>query len=358
MSEPVMSVATFASLDDMNREALEVFEKKKEELRSYNATIQEAETLLKSLTQTLEEKQAKLAELSKDSGDIFAVRRLLEQEATQISEEGEASIRELTEKHKEEIEELKADFEQILQGTSLWAQQHASVAITDKQSRLSEARKLAQETKQRFDEISFIKPMKKRNDESRKSVANQIAQLESQISEITALTREELRESRAKIDECVAAVEIRQKEQAAEVKRLEDELQKRKEHYDAHVEALKEQFELEKSTVEQAIESAKKKSEKTQTIIKQLEEHHDTQLNEVLADMETMRKSVTDAKKMTEENTSLREIARKIKELEMEKRALIDETRIVKNEISELEDENALLKRELQNLNNKLYLNK
>jgi chromosome segregation ATPase len=192
-------------------------------------------------------------------------------------------------------------------------------------------------------------------DSNQKNNAEQISRLEEQISELTALTREELRDARAKIDECVAAVELRRQSHAAELKRLEDEAAQRSERYQAHLSALREQYELERATIEQQIEAAEGRAANTEKIIEKLEQHHQTQLKEVLGDMDTMRRSIgSPAKKNRQNAESMRAIVRESQRLADECRGVEEETRVIDAEIEELENENRDLRQELTRLSGML----
>jgi chromosome segregation ATPase len=216
----------------------------------------------------------------------------------------------------------------------------------------------AKEAKRQLNELTFVKNRSKTSrfvDSNQKNNAEQISRLEEQISELTALTREELRDARAKIDECVAAVELRRQSHAAELKRLDDEAAQRNERYQAHVSALREQYELERATIEQQIQAAEGRAANTEKIIEKLEQHHQTQLREVLGDMETMRKSSeSPAKKNRQNAESMRAIVRESQRLADECRGVEEETRVIDAEIDELENENRDLRQELTRLSGML----
>jgi chromosome segregation ATPase len=147
------------------------------------------------------------------------------------------------------------------------------------------------------------------------------------------------------------AVELRRQSHAAELKRLEDEANERQERYDAHLSALREQYDVEKTTIEQQIEAAEARTANTENIIASLEQHHATQLKEVLGDIETMRKSYGSPDKRNVPNAeSIRAVIRESQRLAEECRNFEEESRLVDGEISELETENRDLRNELARL--------
>ena len=216
---------------------------------------------------------------------------------------------------------------------------------------LEALRREAEATKRQLDEVTFMTTRtqaSKQTENAQKSNAEEISALENQISELTSITREELRDSRAKIDETLAAIELRRVSHEAELKRLDEEITQRKESYDQHIEAIKQQYANERQTVEQSIASANAKAENTEKIIKQLERHHEAQLNQVLGDIETMRRSTgMSGSKPKQSIEEMRATIRDNQKIADECRGLDDEIRMVNEEIRSLEEENRDLKQEL-----------
>ena len=67
MESGMRSAARLVTIDEMNQEALQLFESKKQELRNYNATIAEAERVMKQMQEKLEQRQKDLEDLKKTS---------------------------------------------------------------------------------------------------------------------------------------------------------------------------------------------------------------------------------------------------------------------------------------------------
>jgi len=362
-SNPYSSVspAKFSSLEDMNIEAQQVLEQKRKELESYQSTVAQAEKILSDLKQQIIDKTEELKKLSSeeyteidDTEQVHA-----EHEINILEQKHSEEIQLLKSKHEEEMHSLKLDFQQTLQEAENWASQHSSIALQEKLDELEALRKEADSTKRQLDEQTFITlktPEMKESDEDLKKSASEIAALENQISEITAITREELRDSRAKIEECIVAIDLRKQAHETELKKLDDEILQRRESYETHILTLKEQFELEKQTAEQMISAANERSESTERIIKQLEKHHESQLEEVLGDIETMRRSTGgNSSRPRASNEEMKSLIRESYRIQEEIRALDDETRIVDQEIFELDHENKELKEELRRLEGILH---
>jgi chromosome segregation ATPase len=228
------------------------------------------------------------------------------------------------------------------------------MALERKQAELDAVKKLEAEAKQRLNELALVprRLTSRAADERHRELGNRIAALEGQISEVTAVTREEMRDARNKIEESVVAVEMRRKSQVAEIARLEAERDSRDEKYEAVLAALQEEFDATKAALQMAIDNAAQKAVHTEQMIAKLGEHHQSQLSEALDDMRFVKQSVLITQKQEEEGqTTVRSMIRNIEALEAEKRAIVDELKIVRAEIGDLDEENAILRRELAKLN-------
>jgi hypothetical protein len=348
--------AQFSSLEEMNNEAQKILDLKKEELTNYQNVVLDAENILRKLTTEVEDRTKLLQQIRED--DQTEIDNLEDQKAerelSMNQKMHEDEIAKLKSQHQEEMTKLQADFQQTLTEAENWANKHSEIALQEKMDELELLKQEAVATKRQLDEVTFMTTRTKEAKESeneQKKNTEEITALENQISELTSITREEMRDSRAKIDETLAAIEIRRVSHQAELKRLDEELFQRKESYDQHLESIKLQYENERNAAEQSIQSAIKKAENTESIYKQLEEHHKAQLAQVLSDIDSMRKytgstsnpkqSVEEMKQSLRDNQSIRD---EIKSLE-------DELKMVNEECRRLEDENRDLKLDLQRYN-------
>ena len=349
------NAARFSSLEEMNAEGQETIAKKDAELRAYTQTVAEAERILAQLNRQIEQKTAELAAIQARDDEQDAEQLHIQRELAELDEKHNAEIAALRAKHEKEMATLRSDFEQTLREAEEWANHHSEIALQDKMRELTRLKEEAQEAKRQLNEVMFVKNRTREAraiDSHQKDNADQIAKLEEQISELTALTREEMRDARAKIDECVAAVELRRQGNAAELKRLDDEARDRKERYDAHINALREEYELERSTIEQQIAAANARAENTERIIQRLEQHHEAQLTEVLGDIETMRRScASPSAQSLQYQERMRATIRESQRLSEEFRNIEQESVMIDREINELESENRELKHELARLN-------
>lgn len=358
--------ANITELEEMNKEADMMLKQKEKELQSYTDAVKEADNILRQLQKIVASKTAELASITKPDENAETDRFAVEEEIEKLEAEHQKEMQRLQDQHTNEMIALKADFQNTLNEAENWSNRHAEIALQEKMNELEKLKQEAIEAKQKLNETTFLRSRsssynngqnnsKSSNLLTQKTVADQIAKLEEQLSELTSVTREELRDSRAKIDECVAAIELRRQSQAAEIRRLEDEIKQRQERYANHIAAVKEQFQLERQTLEQSIEVTSNRGTNTEKIISQLEQHHEAQLSEVLNDIESMQKSIENSGNKANSNAaSVRSVIREIQQLMEEKSGIIEETKMIENEIQELDDENESLKKELNILRSRL----
>jgi chromosome segregation ATPase len=137
------------------------------------------------------------------------------------------------------------------------------------------------------------------------------------------------------------------------IDRLDAECNSQKEKYEQHLSSLNAQFELEKASIEQQIASATQRAESSERIIRQLERHHDNQLNEVIGDIQTIRKS-SEAKGQNVSEEEIRKLVRQNQKLGEECSNAEMQVRMIDKEIEEIEQENAGLRRESEVLERRL----
>ena len=166
------------------------------------------------------QKTSELESLTKPDETQASERQMIEDEIEKLEAQHQREMQRLKEQHEEEMMTIKADFQQTLTESEKWSNRHAEIALQKKMTELETLKQEAAKAKQELNETTFVKSRSasyNRNNSTQennsiltqKMVAEQIAKLEEQLSELTAITREELRDSRAKINESVAAIELR-----------------------------------------------------------------------------------------------------------------------------------------------------
>lgn len=347
---------TQSKLEKLHNEAAMALAEKREIIQSLNDQIDEAE---KQCAQLKAELQAKALEMQDSESE----------DETQFVEE-EEDLPEFVaakQRHAEEIEKIKADQDEELKSLQLeftrklkaaeeWNNQHTETLKMDKQARIDELKSQLEMIKAQQTEALYTQTQARNKfyQESKAiSAANEqkIQSLENQLSELQAVSREELRDIRAKIDECLCTVELRQQEHDTEIARYEKEISERSEKYNNHISALSEQLKNEKARIDQDAIAAETKIQSLEKVLAQMEKHHQKQVDATMQDIERMKISITSAKARGDQTieatktsaTQVQTVSREVKQIQ-------EEIDLVDKEIQELTAENEELKAELARL--------
>ncbi|OHT09421.1 hypothetical protein TRFO_21651 [Tritrichomonas foetus] len=333
-----------------------MLDQKQQEIENFSKTVAEAEELLSKLQEEIREKEALLDDLeSNDSDSDFQIQNEFDKEIENLIERQNKEISDLQMRHEDEMNQLKLEFEQTLNNAEKWANKHAEIIYQEKVKELNEINQQSTKAKFTLNEATFTKrgPRSIRAlDELQKSNSNQIADLETQISELSAIAREEARNAKAEIDECVTSIELRKESQASELRNLQIEASKRSETYKSHIETLKEQFLIEEQTIQNEIDALQARTLNIEGLIDQIGRHHEIQTSSVTSDIETIRRSIGS------ENTNLRHsydsnyrsTIRETHNLFRECQKIEEETALLDREMLQLDEENKQLKKDLKKL--------
>jgi hypothetical protein len=337
--------ATIFTLEEMNVEGLTLLREKQKELQEYTDSVAKAEEYLAHLQTII---QSKTSEFKSLSGADEDQQRSLDPQLAELASQHQEQVRQMKAEHDAELTLIRRDFAQTLEESRQWAARHCEIALQEKLDEAARLKAAVKEAKGRLNETTFVK---------HRAAAlwwidtEQVARLEQQISELTAITREEIRDACAKIDECVAAIELRRTGHARELQRLENEAAQRSERYDEHLAVLREQYELESTMIEQKIAGTGARAAKTEQIIERLERHHEAQLKEVLGDMETMKKSSGLVNKKNRQQVgTLRQLIKQSQDVADQCRRIEEEMQIIDQEVEMLNSENRELSHETDRL--------
>lgn len=353
-----------SQLEKLHQEAQSVLKQKADEIQQFNDSIEEAE---KQLAQLKAEFEAKASAISGNPFEDDKFEMYDNNGASQIVEqirlEQQTEIQQIQAKHEEEMTNLRIEFQKSLQDAEQWADQHAEAVYLERTAQLEDLRRELDNLRNASNETAFASTQNRTKlyqQSKNASLMNsqRIQFLESQLSELSAVTREELRDVRAKIEECLVAVDLREHEHASEIARYQREIAEREEKYNTHLAVLNEQFSNEKARLEQAITASAAKSENLQRVLKQLEKQHEKQLQTTLKDIERMKASIYQARSRDDQKlTDTKSYVSQTHAIQRDCRQIEQEISIVENEIKELQDENRELNNELSRLERTVYGN-
>ena len=223
-------------------EAQSVLSQKSQVIDQYNAQIEEAEKELAQLKADYEAKSILLQQLeSEENSDIDQQEDLNdESEIDRLKLDHEAEILEIKARHEDEIQTLQLNFTKALKEAESWAEQHADTILLGKKAELEALTQELELMKTTFNEDAFSRTQSRtrlyqQSKTQSMQNAQRISELDSQLSELSAITREELREVRGKIDECFVSVDIREREHKNEIEKYEKEIKNRETRFNAHI---------------------------------------------------------------------------------------------------------------------------
>ena len=345
--------ASQSKIEKLNSEAQAILTQKADVIAELETAIEDAEKQLVKLRAEYEAK-ATTAEIDEEDDAKAKDDDLIDLE--KLKQEHDAEIRDRTERQEEEVASMKLKFTRALKDAEAWAEEHAENVYAERSAQLDV---LKQELSKIKDEVSEEQlqqsQTRTRLFNQSKTRAMQSAQriqfLQTQLSELSTVTREELRDVRAKIDECLASVELREREHRAEIEKYEKEIASREERYNTHLECLTQQFNNERQRLNQQYEAAVEKCDSLQRILSQLERHHESRLQATLQDNERMKSTIYQAKSREDESfTDTRSYISQIQSTQHEVRQVQKDLAVVNQEIADLQSENHQLQEELKRL--------
>ena len=345
--------ASQSKIEKLNSEAQAILTQKADVIAELETAIEDAEKQLVKLRAEYEAR-ATTAEIDEEDDAKAKDEDLIDLE--KLKQEHDQEIRDRTEKQEEEVASMKLKFTRALKDAEAWAEEHAENVYAERSAQLDV---LKQELSKIKDEVSEEQlqqsQTRTRLFNQSKTRAMQSAQriqfLQTQLSELSTVTREELRDVRAKIDECLASVELREREHRAEIEKYEKEIASREERYNTHLECLTQQFNNERQRLNQQYEAAVEKCDNLQRILSQLERHHESRLQATLQDNERMKSTIYQAKSREDESfTDTRSYISQIQSTQHEVRQVQKDLALVNQEIADLQSENHQLQEELKRL--------
>lgn len=359
-SSKYMSSAGKSKLEDIHNEAKQILGEKNAEISKLNQSIDEAEVQLKELKAQLRETLSKINKDPFDDNDDF-MERQNDVEINTILEKNEDEIRELQQKHEEKLQRYKLQFGKSLKEAEQWSEQHIDAVYHEKMAKLTSLKQELEEAKAESQNAHmYVTSTRQQFYSTNKSASIQASQritfLETQLTEITANSREELRDIKSKIDECLASVNVRQKEHKTELTKYEMELNQREEKYNMHVAALEEEFSAKKQRYQNEIDAENANLENLTKILKKIEKHHDKQMQSTLKDVENMKNTIYTAKARGDQAfEDTKATVGQAQNYMAEVREMEQEIAIMEQEINELNEENVQLKSEISKLDRAVY---
>lgn len=349
-----------SELEKLHAEADALLSQKAEEIVQLNKMIEEAEQKL-ILIQTELAKEIKEKQPSKIEDENAIDRELLTQQIQDLQLQHEAEIQNLQSQHESRLKEMNDTFQKSVRSAELWAQTHADSIAADKKSQLTELQNSLKILQSSTNEnlVSISKNRHSNIQQSKRaSYLNQqrIKLLETQISEITAVTREEARDIKTKIEECLTSIELRGREHENEISEYQREIEDREAKYAEHIQNVLEQYAIENKQMESAIACASSQADSLPRLLKQMEKQNDSHYQTSMKDLEKVKSTLYQSQTREEkEQTETRNSVTQVQIIQKNQRKVEQEMAQLDAEINELNTENEQLRIELNRLDQAVY---
>lgn len=348
-----------SKLEKIHKEAKEIITAKNKEIMKYSKLIEEAENQLSELKAELREKNNRINKLNNEDSDfdkLSAIDEIQELNTRHIEE-----MKNLEEKHQEDMQTYKMKYAKTLKEAEQWAEQHIDTLAVEKQAKLQMAQQELQSAKEKAQSSKLTATTLKTNFYQNNKTAQlmntqRIEYLESQLSEISSISREEIRDIRGKIEECLATITVRQNEYEAQIAKCKKEIKERESKYNDHIDALTNQYNTEKTRYQNQINAVNENIQNLTRVIKQMETHHEQQLRSTMKDLERMKTTIYTSRTMRHESRD-ETIANTRNSLSVQNQCMQmrQEIAVIKEEIDELNAENDELRSQLQMLDRSVY---
>jgi hypothetical protein len=349
-------------LEKLHQQAQQLLAQKASEIAAMTESIDAAETALSKARAAL------IARTSQSEGenldidiDIETQQDRYQREIEELMAQSEAEVKEIQLAHALRLKELGETFRKSITDGEEWAKIHAAAVKAQKLVELDQSTKQLEEARG-SNEDSRLNSTKSRVEvyEQSKGVSimneQRINRLENQITEMTAVTREEIRDIKAKIKEVLFSLELRQREHAVDIANLEREAAAQQAKYDIHLRELDNEHASEKLRLEQNIAAETAKIENAHRLIEQIEENQRNCVQRSRQDIERMKATLSHYRAESERGLEqTRSFVSRATSFDRKKRDLDREISMIEQEIAELQEENGELRTELGKLDQIVY---
>ncbi|OHS94693.1 hypothetical protein TRFO_39137 [Tritrichomonas foetus] len=358
--------------ESIHAEAQEILKQKNQEIENLKLQIDEAEKQLEGLKASLEEKANNLTLTITngkptsgvlDHDDLNEINAIFEHcevdvdiDFEELQRLNKEELHDVRAQYDDEIQMLKIHFSRALKDIEKWSEKHAETVYLEKKAELNNlSQKLETLRSTQIDEYFSQTQAKTQNLYNIKSRAsecsNRMKELNRQLADISALSRDEVREVRAKIDECILAVEIREREHQNEVEKYQSEIEQSDAFFKEQTKTMENEFLSEKACLQQRLNTAVTKTKDLHHALKQLAKHHEAQLQTAENDLKKMKESISISQER--ENSTLSETKSQSSQLQAFQRELKNnqqELDMICNELRAVQDENMQLRLEIDKM--------
>lgn len=356
---PKLSYETKSKLEEIYNEAKSILNLKNKQIDELYKKIKFEEQTIFALKDEYKRKQEEYKNIKTD-GSKFDEEDI-ERQIKLCKDLNEEEMNNIIRKHEEQIELYKLQFSKSLKDAEKWSQDHINAIHLEKQAELESLKTDLHYMKEKERLVSNEHESDKKHMLSTKRQAtvqssNRANFLETQLTELTSTTREELKLVKAKIEEVLTTISLREKEHEMEIMKYKDEIAKREQSYKESICSNDSENKTKVKLYKEQIEITRKNVENLATLLKEMERYHSKQLEKTMKDSENMKSTIYQARsKLGLTTTQAHEAIDKTSIFELKTQEMEQEIKIIDVELKELNDENSSLKIELEKLSKELY---
>lgn len=358
-------------IEAIHSNAIAVLSQKNQEIEKYKIEIDESEkelTRLKSILESLQANDESKNQNSSDSNNDSKEKS--NEDKLFLDMENVDDIEEVKARYQEEIEETKSKysneigtlqiyFSRSLKEAERIAEQHAETVYLEKKAELDETLRQIDLIESANEENQFrltASRIQKMQQEKTNSMLNslKIDKLSQELSDLTSLSRTELRDVKIKVDECFVTAEIQQKDHENEMRRLTDELESREKLFSRHYATVVQSYEAEKQRLSEQLQQSTQKIAELRKSYKNMTTQNEQQEKQLYNDIQKLKSSLSVSIKGRDQASSMiqsnvlkqQHFQREIKQIE-------NDIAMVDKEIQEIQVENAQLKIEMNRIDSR-----
>lgn len=268
--------------------------------------IDETEAAIENITLNIDETRSRhQSELEEIEGQIKEANQIAEEELNNQQDQFDIEFNEAKSKFEEEIKSLQENLRKGHEGNLMWNSYRQELSKLGNQSKIADMERKMETQKIVLLESADIQRMK----QSQKNYMRLDAQyenesklraLEEEISICQAQKREKVSQSRLKVNELTENIETKTREHHILLEKMTLEFNQREKQFDAHIQSVREMIEREKMKTDSDNQIMNNKAASLQKILSSISRRGSIQLQEMMKDIEKMKRSIDDAKRNEE----------------------------------------------------------
>lgn len=268
--------------------------------------IDETEAAIENITLNLDETKTRhQSELEEIESQIKEATQIAEEELDNQQQQFDIEFNEQRAKFEEEIKSLQENLRKGHEGNLMWSNYRQELSKLGNQAIIADMERKMETQKIVLLESVDIQKMKQNQQKFLRLDAqyeneSRLRSLEEEISMYQTQKREQVSHSRIKINELTENIETKLREHQILLEKMTLEFNQREKHFDAHIQSVIQMIEREKSKSDSDNQIMNKKAASLQKILSSISKRGSIQLQEMMKDIEKMKRSIDECKRNEE----------------------------------------------------------